>query len=374
MSVRQNGAVIAGGGTKNMLTQKNITNCITNIPQDIKLELSGGVLTLKAGSKVYIPNGVGVFDTVTIASDIVRTSGGDGTGKNLFYKNGTIASRETVGIASGSTPPSSSLGNYLGWYDTTNNVIKLTSDGGSTWDSGWSFPFCIIHDASGAVFLDQTFNGFGYIGSTVFALPGVKGLIPNGRNADGTLKNTITNDFNTVKTVQVNTSTAKIAMYSGGSLGSQTKNLGLNEPENYNYDNGVLTNALEVASVIVNSSAKITAFTPKTAFHAVDYNDTEYMAHQAMPSGTYTNLTLGASGASYTAPADGYVTLIKAATGVRQYIEMSTGQLFANMAAIYSGQLLYATIPVSKGASFTIYYNAGGSTNRFVCTYANGAQ
>ena len=35
----------------------NVTNCITGIPQDIKLELSSGTLTLKAGSKVYVPNG-----------------------------------------------------------------------------------------------------------------------------------------------------------------------------------------------------------------------------------------------------------------------------------------------------------------------------
>ena len=34
--------------------------------------------------------------------------------------------------------------------------------------------------------IDQVFNGFGYIGSTVFALPGVKVQIPNGRNEDGT--------------------------------------------------------------------------------------------------------------------------------------------------------------------------------------------
>ena len=43
---------------------------------------------------------------------------------------------------------------------------------------------------SGFTSIDQVFNGFGYIGSTVFALPGVKGLAPNGRNADGSLKNT----------------------------------------------------------------------------------------------------------------------------------------------------------------------------------------
>ena len=34
----------------------HITNCITKIPQDIKLELVDGTLTLKAGSKIYDGN------------------------------------------------------------------------------------------------------------------------------------------------------------------------------------------------------------------------------------------------------------------------------------------------------------------------------
>lgn len=39
------------------INYNNISNCITEIPQDIKLELNNGTLTLKAGSKVYVPNG-----------------------------------------------------------------------------------------------------------------------------------------------------------------------------------------------------------------------------------------------------------------------------------------------------------------------------
>ena len=42
---------------KETVNYKNITNCITEISQDIKVELNNGTLTLKAGSKVYVPNG-----------------------------------------------------------------------------------------------------------------------------------------------------------------------------------------------------------------------------------------------------------------------------------------------------------------------------
>ena len=51
------------------------TNVITSVPKNINLTLSNGTLTLKAGSKVYVPNGKNAdgsnrFDEVVVASDI----------------------------------------------------------------------------------------------------------------------------------------------------------------------------------------------------------------------------------------------------------------------------------------------------------------
>ena len=92
---------------------------------------------------------------------------------------------------SGSTAPTITH-TYAMWYDTTSNKIKWTKDNGSTWTEGYSLPLAIIlNDTPGtqnASSIDQIFNGFGYIGSTVFALPGVKVQTPNGRNEDGTCK------------------------------------------------------------------------------------------------------------------------------------------------------------------------------------------
>lgn len=252
----------------------NVTNCITEIPQDIKLELNNGTLTLKAGSKVYVPNGADRFDEYEIPSDISVPSV-DGILVFLNQTKTAVAGALITNCYSGSTQPTGSQG--VAWYDTTNNVVKYHD--GSSWISGYSLPIGSV-SSSGEL---QVFNGLGYIGSTVFALPNVKGLIPNGRNADGTLNNTVTNDFNTVKTVQVNTSTAKIAMYGSGGLGSQTKNFELNEQENFNYDTGVLTNAVLVANVIVDSNAKITAFIPKTVFHALDYSDKKTITSWGVP-------------------------------------------------------------------------------------------
>ena len=183
--------------------QSNLLNYTTNrileIPQDIKLELNNGTLTLKAGSKVYVPNGVGTFKAVTITSD-VSTARTDSQDCILWYNtdNGTIQLFPSVLFYSGTTAPSGYQ--FMFWYDITNNKCKVTSNSGSTWAEGKSFPICVVStDGTKISAIKQVFNGFGYIGSTVFALPGVKVQIPNGRNADGTCKSIIAT-VNSVKT------------------------------------------------------------------------------------------------------------------------------------------------------------------------------
>lgn len=174
------------------------TNRILEIPQDIKLELNNGTLTLKAGSKVYVPNGfeqdgtTPKFDVVTIASDLSQNYSGWGTQKRLLTynttKNGLEAYELDTQTASGDTAPTVSY-TYITWYDTANNLVKYTGDSGLTWTSGGSLPLAIFSGAD--IILYQVFNGFGYIGSTVFALPGVKVQGPDGKNEDGTYKNGI---------------------------------------------------------------------------------------------------------------------------------------------------------------------------------------
>ena len=185
-----NGESIVGSGNVEISgLNRNITNCITEIPQDIKLELNDGTLTLKAGSKVYVPNGADKFDEVVIASDISATRT-DSQDCIAWYNTntGTMQLFPAILFYSGSTAPS--VYQYMFWYDTANNKCKITNDNGATWVEGKSFPLCIVSmDGNQITSIDQVFNGFGYIGSTVFALPGVKGLIPNGRNEDGSLNN-----------------------------------------------------------------------------------------------------------------------------------------------------------------------------------------
>ena len=174
------------------------TNRILEIPQDIKLELNNGTLTLKAGSKVYVPNGFEAdgttpkFDVIVTPSDYVYNAdfGFNHSSLLSFDQNGSGVGLTTSSWYSGTSAPTSDQ--FMLWYDTNANKIKWTSDSGSTWIE-WFICLPIARITIGDAYniitsIDQIFNGFGYIGSTVFALPGVKVQAPNGRNADGTYK------------------------------------------------------------------------------------------------------------------------------------------------------------------------------------------
>ena len=49
------------------INQTHITNCITEIPQDIRLEFNNGSIILKSGSKLYIPSGRDAEDNLKFA-------------------------------------------------------------------------------------------------------------------------------------------------------------------------------------------------------------------------------------------------------------------------------------------------------------------
>lgn len=177
------------------------TNRILEIPQDIKLELNNGTLTLKAGSKVYLPNGFEAdgttpkFDEVVIANDVIQTNGFN-TQHFMSYQpslNNFSHFIQGYNLFSEATDPTGVPTTACN-YNTALNKMRFTGDGGSSWsDVDYSLPFAIsTSNSSQYTSIDQVFNGFGYIGSTVFALPGVKVQIPNGRNEDGTCKAILT--------------------------------------------------------------------------------------------------------------------------------------------------------------------------------------
>ncbi len=193
------------------------TNGITYIPQDIKFEIVDGTTpTLYAGSEVWVPYGrnapeYSIGDSLN--SGIITAISWDGSA--LFYKvrydtdlsidiTSDPANAEFVTSISPShsfwwfdknvtysrdTAPSG-FGRYALWYDTAENIVKCTSDSGATWQNYGSLPIGVFTMAgTGATkTLKYVFNGFSYVGTTVFALPGVKGLMADGLNEDGSFK------------------------------------------------------------------------------------------------------------------------------------------------------------------------------------------
>ena len=363
----------------------NITNCLTHIPQDIKLELNNGRLTLKAGSKVYVPNGPGVFDVVTIPNDINAAFSGSGTTFFLFWNEeySSYITGYLNGIChSGTSVPA----NYSGlFFDTTSNTVDMYQDGIAQ-GRRYSLPLGRVElSANGTITkIEYIFNGFGYIGSTVFALPGVKGLIPNGRNADGTLKNievTVNNVL--THTGSYNDHPQWIVIYSDSiSAWDSVDWIGYNSQENILFnkeDSSSATSGSKIVACVgaflsADENQKITAFTPKQVFHAVDYNDTEYIAHQAMPSSRYINLTLGASGSTYTAPANGWFFISAKTSGTNYQIRMRyTGGVFAVSSRSDSLQT-DLLLPVRKGKNCVVDYDGLLSNVTFRFVYAEGAQ
>ena len=374
--------------SKGALKTNQITNCITEIPQRIKLELADGTLTLKAGSEVIFPNGFEAdgttpkFDYVTIESDQLLTEGTD-TEQVMFFARGStgILLRYTLSqIYSGSSAPTVTT-QYARWYDTSTNKIKDTSDTGVTWTESYtSLPLGIGSTTdSSASTLAQVFNGMGYIGSTVWVDKGVKGLIPNGRNEDGTLKNieytadkiymrTFADTINLTQESLVFTPfNPEFSYFRGTPEGFEITQDGfIYSP----YRDEILKGFVALSASSTNG--KITNFTPKLPFRAIDYSDKSEVSGWGMPSGKQIDLTLGASGTEYTAPANGWVSVCKTATASNQNLDIGGGGIGFDTHSSSNGQWLCASIPVRKGTTFYVNYTAGGATNWFRFRYAQG--
>lgn len=99
------------------------------------------------------------------------------------------------------------------------------------------------------------------------------------------------------------------------------------------------------------------------------------IAGNAAPCNAVQFLTLGTSGDSYRAPADGYVTFSKKSTASSQYIEiMADNGMRVQCLASGSGQDLSVFLPVGKNMYFDVSYNAAGTTNQFMFIYSEGAR
>lgn len=184
------------------INQTHITNCITKIPQDVKVKIENNFPAVEVGSVAYMPDGFETdgttpkFTEITLSTDLTNTTTGGGELVSLCYsETGSLFAGYLTGRSVTSFPVSPT--NYALYYNSATNELKYYN--GSSWVKV-ALPFATyIRNASGtACEIKETYGYLGYIYDRVFARKGIKGLIPNGRNTDGTLKNT---EFETTSTL-----------------------------------------------------------------------------------------------------------------------------------------------------------------------------
>lgn len=177
-----------------------ISNCILEIPQNIKLEIVNGHPVIKAGSKVALTGAT--YTETTITQDTVIGIQNFGVSDGLVFYTSFVSSYlgyvPLSRIYSGSSQPTVS-GNTNLWFNTEDKKIYYTLNAGADWNtlSVFSFPLAAVHmNSSGQItnFLkdsngnDMIFNGAGFIGHHAFIYPNVKALLPDEFNTDGSLK------------------------------------------------------------------------------------------------------------------------------------------------------------------------------------------
>jgi len=288
-----NAEASANRAEKLFYVKPDSSNCVTTIPLNINMTLSSGTLTLKSGSVITAVNGARY---VTQADKTVSTST-DGKYIVLPDTDGTLMLALITDCSSGTTDDLEEVPNHV-WFDTTNKVINVYGNDGTTVASTKCLPVCSVTASGGAISsIDRVFNGYGFIGKHIFNLPDVGYLVPQGFNEDGTLKSTnVVSD--TIHFVEIpNASTTRYAF--GKSDGNfvtlqrgyedvqslddietpQTNKMYYVAPENlaYTYSSGVFskyegTPLVKVVSETISTVLYVTDIVPKniTGF-SLDY-------------------------------------------------------------------------------------------------------
>lgn len=381
-------------GEKHFLNKSQITNCLLEVPQRIKLELNDGVLTLKAGSQVIIPDGFEADGTTPKFDYVITEQDMQYHNISQFDKVFLVITKDLTNfvgyqeeyVSSGSTEQTTT-GTH---YNTTTNIVtsKLTS--GVTYEV--SLPICTLStDSNGDTTSFNIFNGMGYIGSTVWVDKGVKGLIPNGRNSDGSLINeeTTTNrlSLKTYTTETINSLDIWIYRNSAENLIQIIPSIETNStpPAGFygvNKEKNIIISHLNEQEHCFNagigsiSNGKITSFAPKFPFRALDYSDKSMITGWSFQSNKYKNLTLGASGTHYIAPADGWFVINKRSTGAQQYVnfgKIGSIPTVGSFIAYASGVECWSFQSVLKGEEVKVYYTCGGKLEWFRFIYAVGS-
>ena len=90
-----------------------------------------------------------------------------------------------------------------------------------------------------------------------------------------------------------------------------------------------------------------------------------------LPSERYIDMSLQNSGATYTAPANGWVILNKTSTAANQYVSLEGKAAYRCYTPLIGANAI-ACLAIKKDEVFTAYYNCGGTLNIFRFYYTEG--
>ena len=177
-----------------------ISNCILEIPQNIKVEIKDNIFTLKAGSILTITGSN--YATATVTTDVSRTFGWSQDGRYIVFSTNTnfglSLPRALHNVYSGNSSsfPTTSINDATVYFNTDDKLLyhyDTTSSTWKTWDISY-YPLCCLDCVDGVWNFakdsngnDMIFNGAGFIGHHIYTLPNIKCLIGNGRTANNTL-------------------------------------------------------------------------------------------------------------------------------------------------------------------------------------------
>lgn len=426
--------VITINSASNAIKQTQISNCILEKPKNIQYELIDGVFRLKAGSVAVVPYGteppaleIGddlcgyevvdiqyennkLFYWVKTRQDYTLTPGGKSSHRfiTLRLSQAGLIDANTESLLSGETPAKESLNTR--WYDIQNNVIKEYHSNNQWENSDYlSFPFAQISlNSAQTVYNDVALDlsTLGYLGKTVFVNKGIKVLVPNGFNSDGSMSNLeYENDKFRLRTITENI-TGRWVVGLPHPKDSEYENQDLflikealfdnacDIPVTENFENGevkylILNNSylgkqnnkvisrymvpLGNVGTVINNNV-INSFSPKESFSCLDFQNRSFISSMSMPGTHKVELTVGATDTTYTAPADGWFVVNAKFSSINNYllIQSNVGVLFHSHNDT-TGSMAYS-IPVARKQTVFIRYSGTVESKSLTFIYANGAK
>lgn len=157
----------------------------------------------------------------------------------------------------------------------------------------------------------------------------------------------------------------------GNEVNSNFETVGNQVDTNTNAISDINTNLENKADLSLSNlnETGLDAFANKDASN-FNSTGTTYLSGLGMPSTRYIDLTLGASGTTYTAPANGWVDIMGTSTATNPSIFLNSS-IHTTIYSSWSGVGLNGSLPVKKGENFAVVYSLVSiKTFRFV--YAEG--